>query len=49
MGVKGNYSAKQVFLRCSLLQFFQQVAMPGMDTIKHAYGKQCFPLWSYTG
>jgi hypothetical protein len=49
MGVKGDYSAKQVFLRRSLLQFSQQVAMSGVDTIKHAYGKECFPLGSYIG
>jgi hypothetical protein len=49
MRAKGNYSAKKIFLCCSLLYFVQQVAMSGVDTIKHTYGKDYFPLGSYIG
>jgi hypothetical protein len=43
MRVKSDHSAKQFPFRCSLLQFSQQVAMPGMDTVEYAYGEQSLP------
>jgi hypothetical protein len=47
MGVEGDYAAKQIFFSCSLVQSFNQVAMPCMDAIKDADGKKRFLFGNY--
>ncbi|GAH52295.1 unnamed protein product [marine sediment metagenome] len=47
MGVEGDYAAKQIFLPGSLVQSFNQVAMPCMNAVKDADGDKCFLFGNY--
>jgi len=47
MGGKGDYPTEQAAFLGFLMQIFQQVAMPDMNAVEDASGKERFSIGNY--